>query len=151
MKLLTISLAKHPIANPILRTMDEADFRTVDQYELHQLLTAIKEGAEHPSATTIRGMVVSVVATTFDWRASAATNYGKLSTAAAKAVTYIITIDSNMKGLIVAAKVASAARETWGTKLAKAQRKSKAAYLYNHVRDLASIKAMMKHLGAADE
>ena len=43
------------ITNTILRTMDRTDFQTVNQYELHQLLTAIKEGAERLSATTIRG------------------------------------------------------------------------------------------------
>ena len=64
---ITALVGKH-IKNPILRTMDGMDFRTVDQYELHQLLTVFKEGAERPSATTISEMMVSVVATAFDWR-----------------------------------------------------------------------------------
>lgn len=139
------------ITNPILRTADGTDFKTVDEYELHQLLTAIKEGAERPSAAAIREMMVTVIATEFDWRESAATNFEKLSTAAAKAATYGITIDNSMKGLIVAANVASAAQQTWGTELAEAQRKIKAQYSYNHVHDSTSIKVMMKLLAAADE
>ena len=41
------------ITNPILHTTDASDFWTVNEYELHQLLSAVKGGAERPSATAI--------------------------------------------------------------------------------------------------
>ena len=42
------------ITNPILRTSDGISFKSVDKYQLHQLVTTITEGAERPEATTIR-------------------------------------------------------------------------------------------------
>ena len=54
------------ITNPILRTIDGSDFQTVDEYELHQLISAIKGGSEQPSSTAIRQMMVDLMAKTFD-------------------------------------------------------------------------------------
>ena len=47
------SIVGAQITNPILHTTDASDFWTVDEYELHQLLSAVKGGAERPSATAI--------------------------------------------------------------------------------------------------
>ena len=68
------SIAGAQITNPILRTTDGSDFWTVEEYNLHQLLSAVKGGAERPSATAIRQMMVDVMAMNFDWCESAATN-----------------------------------------------------------------------------
>ena len=68
------SIVGSQITNLILRTTDGSDFWTVDGYDLHQLLSAVKGGAERPSATAIQNMMVDVMATTFDGRESAATN-----------------------------------------------------------------------------
>ena len=48
------SIVGAQITNPILRTTDGSDFRTVDEYNLHQLLSAVKVGAERTSATAIQ-------------------------------------------------------------------------------------------------
>ena len=82
------------IANPILCTTDRSDFRTADEYALHQLLSAIKCGAKRPSATAIRQMMVDEMAANFDWRESAATNIEKLSTSIAKADTYDVRFNN---------------------------------------------------------
>ena len=42
------------ITNPILCTTDGSDFRTVNDYVLHQLLSAVMGGAEQPYSTVIR-------------------------------------------------------------------------------------------------
>ena len=47
------SIVGDQITNPILRTTDGSDFRTVNKYYLHQLLSAVKGGAEQPSTTAI--------------------------------------------------------------------------------------------------
>ena len=47
------SIVRAQITNPVLRTTDRSDFRTVGEYDLHQLLSAVKGGAERPSATAI--------------------------------------------------------------------------------------------------
>ena len=66
-------------------------------------------------------MIVNVMAKTFDWRESTATNLEKLSTATAKAATYGVRFHNDMKGLVITANVAYAAQQTWGSKLAEAQ------------------------------
>ena len=69
------------ITNPILLTTDGLEFRRVDEYALHHLISAFMGGAEQPSAPVIRQMMVDMMATTFDWGKSATTNLEKLSTA----------------------------------------------------------------------
>ena len=144
-------IVRAQIINPILRTTDGSDFRTVDEYDLHQLLSAIKGGAERPSATAIREMMVDVMATSFDWRKSAATNIKELSTTIAKAATYGVRFHNGMKGVVITANVARAAHQLWGSELAEAQRKIEAKYLYTRVHDAELIIDMMSFLAAADE
>ena len=54
------------ITNPILRMSDGISFKSVDGYQLHQLVTAITEGAEWPEATTIRQQFVNIAGMVFD-------------------------------------------------------------------------------------
>ena len=65
------------ITNPILRMTDGSDFRTVDQYNLRQLLSAVTNEDKLPSVTENRQMMVDAMATSFDWRESVATNLEK--------------------------------------------------------------------------
>ena len=46
------------ITSPILRTAVGISFKSVDDYQLHQLITAITEGAERPEAATFRHQFV---------------------------------------------------------------------------------------------
>ena len=96
-------------------------------------------------------MMVDVMATTFDWRESAAKNTEKLSTAIAKAATYRVRFHNDMKGLVINANVAYAAQQKWGSELAEAQRNIKTKYLYKEVHNSDSIVDMIKYLAAADE
>ena len=96
-------------------------------------------------------MIVNVTTKTFDWRESTVTNLEKLSTATAKAATYGVRFHNDTKGLVITANVAYAAQQTWGSKLAEAQLKIKAKYLYNKVHNANSIIHMMKYLAVADE
>ena len=72
------------ITNPILQTADGISFKAVDEYQLHQLITAITEGADRPEATTIRQQFVSIAGMVFDWRDTVAINVERFATNAAK-------------------------------------------------------------------
>ena len=102
------------ITNPILRTTDGSDVRTVDEYELHQLISAVKGRDKRPSTTAIRQMMVNVMAMTFNWRESTATNLEKILTAIAKVATYGVRFHNNMKELVITSNVAHSAQQTWG-------------------------------------
>ena len=123
------------ITNPILRTTDGSDFWTVDEYNLHQLISAAKGEAERPSATAIQQMMFDVMATTLNWRKSAATNLKQLLTAIEKAATYGVRFHNDMKGLVITANFVHVAQQPLGYELAEAQRKIKVKYLYNMVHD----------------
>ena len=83
------------------------------------------------------------MATSFDWRESAATNLEQLSTAITKAATYGVRFHNDMKGLVITANVEHAAHQLWGSELEEAQSKIKTIYNYNRVHDADSIIDMM--------
>ena len=139
------------ITNPILCITDGSDFRTVYEYNLHRILSAVKRGAKLPTAAWLRQMMVDVMATTFDWRESAATNLEQLSIAIAKAATYGVRFHNDMKGLVITEIFSHAAQQPWGSELAGEQRKIKAKYLYNRVYDAESIIDMMIYLATVDK
>ena len=87
--------------------------------------------------------MVDIMATSFNWHKSAATNLKQLLTAIAKAATYGVRFHNDIKGLVITANVAHAAQKLWGSELAEAQRNIKAKYLYNWVHDAESIIDMM--------
>jgi hypothetical protein len=62
------------ITNPILRTSDGISFKPADEYQLHQLVTTITEGAEQPEATTIRQQFLNIAGMVYDWRDTVAIN-----------------------------------------------------------------------------
>ena len=139
------------ITNPILRTSDGISFKSVDQYQLHQLITAITEGAERPEATTIRQQFVNIAGTVFDWRDTVAINVEKFATNAAKTQAYGIRVHDDLKAVVILANVEWAARQSWGTEIGVAHRTIKAKYRYDHTHDTASIKEILKVLSGADE
>ena len=139
------------ITNPILRTPDGTDFKTVDDYDLADLLQAVAAGAERPEATTIRRQFVGIAGTVFDFRETVATNVERFAATAAKAQGFGIKVHDDLKAIVVLANVEWAAQQTWGAEISVAHQKIKEKYLYNHAHDAASIKAISKILAAADE
>ncbi len=93
------ALVGKDITNPILRTADGSDFRSVDGYQLHQLITAISEGAERPEAANIRKQFVNVAGTVFDWRETVTTNVERFATAAAKTQGYDVHVHEDLTGI----------------------------------------------------
>ena len=89
-------------------------------------------------------MMVDVMATSFNWRKTAATNIEQLSMAIAKAATYGVRFHNDIKGLFITANMTHAAQQPWGSELAEAPCKIKTKYLYNRAHDADSIIDMMR-------
>jgi hypothetical protein len=102
------------ITYPILRTSDGISFKSVDDYQIHQLVTAITEGAKQPEATTIRQQFVNISGMVFDWRETAAINVENFATNAAKTKAYGIRVHDNLKAVVILANVEWASRLLWG-------------------------------------
>ena len=140
------------ITNPILRHPDGVRFKKVDEYKLHQLFSAVMEGAERPDPIAIRKQIAAIMDFQFDWRETGATTQERLAADIAKAAAFGVTIGHDIKATIILANIATAARfDSGGTEIGDAQRKIRAAYRYNHVHDDASIKFIMKQIATADE
>ena len=89
-------IVRKDITNPILHMSDGISFKLVDDYQLHQLVTAITEGAERPEATIIRQQFVNIAGMVFDWRDTVAINVKKFATNAAKTQAYGIGVHDNL-------------------------------------------------------
>jgi len=139
------------ITNPILRTSDSTSFKSVDEYQLHQRVTTITEGAERPEATTIRQQFVNIAGMVFDWRDTVAINIKKFATNPAKTQAYGIRVHDDLKAVVILANVEWAAQQSWGTEISVAHRTIKAKYRYNHTHNMASINEILKVLTRADE
>jgi ElaB/YqjD/DUF883 family membrane-anchored ribosome-binding protein len=134
------------ITNPILRMTDGISFKSVDDYQLHQLVTAITEGAKRHEASTFRQQFVNIAGMVFDWRDTVAINVKKFATQA-----YGICVHDDLKAVVILANMEWAARQSWGTEISIAHRTIKAKYRYDHTHDTASIKEILKVLTSADE
>ena len=103
------ALVDEAITNPVLWTADGIDFRRVDEYELHQLYTAIMEGAARTEATNIRRQYVNIVGTIFDFRETFAVNYERLAAAAMKSQGFGIVVHNDLTANILMANTEWAA------------------------------------------
>jgi len=139
------------ITNPILQTADGISFKAVDGYQLHQLITAITEGADRLEATTIRQQFVNIAGMVFDWRDTVAINITKFATNTAKTQAYGIHIHDNLKAVVIFANLEWAAHQSRGTEKSVAHCTIKAKYRYDHTHDTNSIKEILKVLTGADE
>ena len=138
------------ITNAILRSADGSRMKSVDDYKLHQLWTAIQEGADRPAASKIQKDYVDITRFIFDWRETAATNVEQLAMLAEKASGFGVRIHSDLRAVIILANTEWAAKQSWGAEIRTAQRKITAAYTYNFVHTPESIADILKMLVKAD-
>ena len=89
------------ITNPILRTTDNNDFKSVYQYQIHQLFTAITEGADRPESSNIRQQFVNIAGKCFDWRETVVTNVKRMAAMAAKYLGYGVRVHSNLRAATI--------------------------------------------------
>jgi hypothetical protein len=139
------------ITNPILRMVDGISFKSVDDYQLHQLITAITEGMERLEATTIRHQFVNIAGMVFDWRDTVAINVEKIATNAAKIQVYGIRVHDDLKAVVILANVEWAICQSRGMEISIAHCTIKAKYIYNHSHDMNFLKEILKVLTRADE
>ena len=95
--------------NPILRTTDNSNFKSVDQYQIHQLFTAITEGAERPESSNIRRQFVKIAGNFFHWRETVVTNIERMAAMAAKLLGYSVRVHSDLRVVVILANTEWAA------------------------------------------
>ena len=108
------ALIGEAITNSVLWAADGSEFRGVDEYELHQLYTAIMEGAARPEATNIRRKYVDLAGTMFNFRDTFAVNFERLAAAAMKFQGFEIVVHDDLTANILMANADWAAGSLWG-------------------------------------
>ena len=102
------------VIDTTLRTTDGQDFKTVDAYQLVDLMKAIIDGAERPATTDVRNMFVRLCSTQFDFRTKMVTQVERFRSQAAKANGYGVTVGEDVAVLVILANVEWATSEDWG-------------------------------------
>ena len=95
------NIVENEITNPILWTTDNINFKLMDQFQIHQLFTAITEGAKRPESTNIRKQFVNIKGTIFDWRETVVTNVERMEAMAAKSLVYGMCIHRNLCAIVI--------------------------------------------------
>jgi hypothetical protein len=139
------------ITDPVLRKAGSSDMKQIDDYQLSDLLDAVKAGAQRPSATDILSQLLEVVRFPFDFQHKASTNMELLRDRIARLAAFGITIDDTQIALVILANVECAAKHPWGTEYKYARDTLGRKYQYNHVHDDTSIKDILKVLEEADK
>ena len=138
------------ITNPTLRTTDNSDFKSVDQFQIHQIFTAIKEGADIPESSNIRRQFVNIAGKIFDWRETVVTNVERMAAMAATLLGYGVRLHSDLHAVVILANTEWAAQQTWGAEISFAHRKIVSKYRYNHVHDAESIRKFLRIIVTAE-
>ena len=143
-------IVRRDITNPILQTTDNSAFKSVDQYAIHQLFTAITDGAERPESSNIRKQFINIAGTTFDWRGEVVTNAERMAAMADKLLVYGVRVHRDLRAVVILANTEWSAQQIWGAEISIAHRKIVSEYRYNHVDDSESIRKILGILATAD-
>ena len=127
-----------------------SNFKSVNEYQVHQIFTAITEGSERPEAMNIRRQFVNIAGTIFDWRETVVTNAERMAVLAAKSQVYGLRGHSNLRAVVILSNTEWSAQQTWGTEISVAHRNIVAKYRYNHIHEAVSICKVLKILAPAD-
>ena len=119
--------------------MDNINFKSMDQYHIHQLFTSITEGADRPEATNIQRQFVNIMGTISDWRETVVTNVQQMVALAEKSQGYGVQVHSNLRAVVILANLEWAPQQTLGAEISVAHRKIVSKYRYNHRHDADSI------------
>ena len=101
------------ITNPILRTTDNINFKSVYQFQIHNFFTAITDGTERPELTNIRRQFVNISGTIFDWRETVVTNVKRMAAMPAKSLGYGVSVHSDLHAVMILVNTKWATQQTW--------------------------------------
>ena len=145
-----VEMVGKDVTDAVLRTVGGEDYKSLDEYELHELVSVIIQGADRPNINDVLDKLHEVVTFKFDFRKKVGANVEALRAKAAQMQPYGIVVDETQIALVFQANVSAAASEDWGREFRPAVQVVRKAFAYNHKHDAASIKTMLKEYAAAD-
>ena len=138
------------VTDTVLRTSDGTDYKSVDEYELFQLINAVMQAADRPRVREVRQQMVDTLATKFNFQQRFLDNVAVLRAQIARLPAYGITINEDVVAAIILAEADKAARKLWGREIETAADKIRLRYGYDHAHDAQSVAVILTELAAAD-
>ncbi len=138
------------VTDTVLRTADGTDYKSVDEYELCELINAVMQAAERPKIETVLAQLTGILGFKFNFQQRFSDNVNVLRARIAKTATHGVTFPDGMLAIIILANANEAAHHAWGREIETEVAKLRLMYKYDHAHDAASIAAILKGLAAAD-
>ena len=138
------------ITDAVLRTADGTDYRSIDDYELHDLVNAAIQGADRPNTSDVLEQLTSILSFRFDFQKKVITNVKLLRAKIARMHSYGIVVDNTQLALVLLANIELATSEAWGREFRPALQTIRRAYAYNFAHTNDSITVILRELAGAD-
>ena len=148
-KIVTAKFGKR-ITDPVLRTADGSDFKSINDWTAEDLLEAIRQGADRPTADDTHAKALTIFNFQFNFQAKIQQNYDLLNAKAGQLKNLGIIISPSLRGFLLFCQVEKASTYEWGRDLRPAIQTIRQKYPYNHAHDDVSIGEMLQLFAGAD-
>ena len=138
------------VTDAVLRTADGTDYKSVDEYELYELVNAVMQNADRPRIRDVHKLLLAAISFNFNFQHRVSDNVAVLRARISRLGSYGITVHDDMLATIILAQVDKAANESWGREIETAVAKLRLRYGYERVHDAQSIADILTELAAAD-
>ena len=138
------------VTDGVLLTASGPHYKSIDDYELHELVAAAFQNADRPDSNDILQQLSEIFTFTFDHTKKVSTNYENLRAQCARLKSYGITVTEPQQAMIILANIEKAAAEDYGREFRPALQTVRRAYKYSHVHDANSIKKILEECAVSD-
>ena len=109
-------LAGSDITDTVLETANGTDYHSIDDYELHELITAAIQGVDCPNTSNVLDQLASILSFRFDFQKKVITNIKLLHAKINRMHSYGIVINDTQLTLVLLANIELATSKAWGCK-----------------------------------
>ena len=148
-KVVTAKFGKH-ITDPVLRTADGSDFKSINDWVAEDLLEAIRQGADRPTADATHAKTLQLFNLAFNFQSKIQVNYDSLNAKAGQLKNFGLIINPSQRGFLLFRQVERASTYEWGRDFRPAIQAIRQKFPYNYVHTDASILEMLNLFAGAD-
>jgi hypothetical protein len=138
------------VTDAVLKNADGSDFKSIDDWQLKDVLAAIVQGADHPNTANVLNQLLSLIHFSFDFCKNVNANMELLCAKAGRMVSYGVTIDETQLALVLVANINVATSEVWGREFRPALQTIHRHCAYNYICDATSISDILHELADAN-
>jgi hypothetical protein len=127
------------VMNAILNTANGSNFKSIDDWQLEDVLATVVQGADCPNTADILAQLLHIIQFLFDFRKNISANMERLRSKAERMHSYGVTINDTQLALVLLANIDLVTSKDWGCKFHPALQTIRHQYAYNYVHNTTSI------------